>query len=70
MIEKKDYINYLAAQAVKLGLKPVFSEFGEFHFIPTQYITVMHRDLMIEFTRHKIELWEFYKNRLQTEARE
>jgi hypothetical protein len=62
---KSDYINYLADQAAKVGLKPVFSEFGEFRFIPTQYISVMHRDLMIEFTRHKIELCEFYKNRLK-----
>ena len=65
--EKPDFINFLAAEICKAGLSVYFDENGEVTF--SGKVKAPVPNLALECIRYRNELTDFYKNRLQTEAR-
>jgi len=62
-----DYINYLADQAAKRGLKAKIDCYGELDFEGVELL-INNRDnkiLSLEIARHIMELTEFYRKRLE-----
>ena len=66
-VRAMSHINYLADLAAKSGPKPVLKKSGYVDFIGGSFKTnsLLAHDLM----NYRQELTDFYKNRLQTEAR-
>lgn len=62
------YINYLAASVAKLGIKPTFDDSGMLEF-KGKLIINKNPALAVSLCKYRQELTDFYKNRLQTEAK-